>query len=67
MEIRDWVLVGLAFALLTLVLLEIRHKVMVQRLKPPDDPSLWKWGVIYFNPDDTRIVVPKRSSRSGGL
>lgn len=65
MEIRDWILIGLAFPLLIGVLLEIRHKVLVQRLKQPKDPTLWKWGIIYFNPEDTRIVVPKRIESLG--
>jgi uncharacterized membrane protein len=24
------------------------------------DPSNWKWGIIYFNPKDKRIFPPKR-------
>jgi uncharacterized membrane protein len=25
-----------------------------------EDPSNWKWGVIYFNPLDPRVWLPKR-------
>lgn len=25
-----------------------------------DDPSKWTWGIIYNNPDDERVMVPKR-------
>ncbi|PBQ32362.1 hypothetical protein CNR22_11465 [Sphingobacteriaceae bacterium] len=30
-----------------------------------NDPKNWKWGFIYFNPDDTRIVVLKRNPLFG--
>ncbi len=23
------------------------------------EPKKWKWGIVYFNPDDSRVVVPK--------
>jgi uncharacterized membrane protein len=25
------------------------------------DPSNWKWGLFYFNPQDKRTIVPKRN------
>jgi uncharacterized membrane protein len=25
-----------------------------------NDPSLWKWGLFYYNPSDKRIFPPKR-------
>ena len=30
------------------------------------DPDNWRWGLIYHNPDDPRVVVPKRYSKLGG-
>lgn len=24
------------------------------------NPENWKWGIFYFNPDDSRLLVPKR-------
>jgi uncharacterized membrane protein len=30
-----------------------------------DDPTNYKWGMFYFNPKDSRIVVPKRSRMMG--
>lgn len=30
-----------------------------------NDPSNWKWGVIYYNKNDKRIFVPKKSPRLG--
>jgi len=29
------------------------------------DPAHYKWGLFYFNPDDTRIIVPKRAQWMG--
>ncbi|KQR67447.1 DUF5808 domain-containing protein [Pedobacter sp. Leaf176] len=25
-----------------------------------DNPENWKWGLFYFNRDDSRIIVPKQ-------
>ena len=30
------------------------------------DPTNWRWGLFYYNPDDPRVVVPKRFSKLGG-
>ena len=30
-----------------------------------DEPANYKWGVFYFNPQDKRVVVPKRSKYLG--
>ena len=30
-----------------------------------NDPTNYKWGIFYFNPDDQRIMVPKRSKSMG--
>jgi uncharacterized membrane protein len=29
------------------------------------DPNNWKWGFIYYNPDDRRILVLKRLKWTG--
>ena len=26
-----------------------------------EDYNSWKWGFIYYNPDDRKIMVPKRT------
>lgn len=31
------------------------------RNKVEKESDYWKWGVIYYNPDDTRIFLPKRT------
>ncbi len=30
-----------------------------------NDPTNYKWEIFYFNPDDQRIMVPKRSKSMG--
>lgn len=30
-----------------------------------NDPDNWKWGFIYFNPKDKRVLVPKRQKFLG--
>ncbi len=30
-----------------------------------NDPSNWKWGFIYFNKKDKRVLVPKRQMLLG--
>ena len=62
MSIPDCITILAVILLLTLILLEIRHKVVVGKLPDPSQPDLlmWKWGIFYFNPEDPRTVVPKR-------
>ena len=31
------------------------------RDKAPGEAESWKWGVFYYNPDDDRIMLPKRT------
>lgn len=44
---------------------------MRSRYTPPDlnqsqnNPEHYKWGLFYFNPDDNRIIVPKRNPWMG--
>lgn len=30
-----------------------------------DNPENWKWGILYFNKKDYRIIVPKRNPGLG--
>lgn len=30
-----------------------------------NDPSLWKWGLFYYNKNDKRIFPPKRNKHLG--
>jgi uncharacterized membrane protein len=29
------------------------------------NPDHYKWGIFYFNPDDTRIILPKQNQWMG--
>lgn len=31
------------------------------RNKVPNESDYWNWGVIYYNPNDKRIFLPKRT------
>jgi len=31
----------------------------LERMK--NDPDNYKWGIFYFNPKDSRIILPKRN------
>lgn len=33
--------------------------------EPSENPQFYKWGVFYYNPDDERILVPKRVKAMG--
>ena len=50
------------FVAILYVLLEILHKVAIERSKAKKDVNsiYWKWGIFYYNPDDPRMIVPKR-------
>ena len=30
-----------------------------------NDPENYKWGIFYFNPQDSRFIVPKRNQWMG--
>lgn len=30
-----------------------------------DDPTNYRWGIFYFNPNDKRIILPKRVRMMG--
>lgn len=41
--------------------METKEKPDKETLKQwHDDPSNWRWGVLYFNKKDKRIFAPKR-------
>ena len=29
------------------------------------DPNNWKWGIIYYNPQDERVFLPKKNAGMG--
>lgn len=37
----------------------------MNNLEPSENPNFYKWGVFYYNPDDDRILVPKKVKAMG--
>jgi uncharacterized membrane protein len=33
--------------------------------RPETNPDHYRWGIFYYNPDDTRIILPKRAQWMG--
>jgi len=62
MKFESYFLVGIILLVLFFAVLEFIHIIMIKkgRTKKESEPSYWKWGVLYFNPNDPRIIVPKR-------
>lgn len=34
-------------------------------IEPTENPRFYKWGVFYYNPDDDRVLVPKKAKTMG--
>ena len=34
-------------------------------MEPSKDPQFYKWGIFYYNPNDERVLVPKRVEAMG--
>jgi uncharacterized membrane protein len=62
MKFENYFLRGIILLAVLFAVLEFMHIIMVKkgRTKIESEPSYWKWGVLYFNPNDPRIIVPKR-------
>jgi len=67
MGLGNYALIVIAFLVFLTMIVELRHKILVT--KPgntiPDNLNVWKWGIFYFNPGDSRIFVPKRIASLG--
>ena len=37
----------------------------MNNIEPSENPEFYKWGVFYYNPDDDRILVPKKVMTMG--
>lgn len=37
----------------------------MDELEPSRNPVYYKWGIFYFNPADSRTIVPKREKAMG--
>ena len=62
MDIIYTIVLKFIFVAILYVLLEIIHKVAIERSKAKKDVNsiYWKWCIFYYNPDDPRMIVPKR-------
>ncbi len=62
MDIIYTIALKLFFVAILYVLLEILHKVAIERSKAKKEVNsiYWKWSIFYYNPDDPRMIVPKR-------
>ena len=37
----------------------------MNEVEPSRNPANYKWGIFYFNPADSRLIVPKREKAMG--
>jgi uncharacterized membrane protein len=43
----------------------MEHRLSLYRLEMINTEDNYKWGLFYYNPDDYRIIVPKRNQGLG--
>ena len=62
MKFENYLLIGIILLAAVFAVFEFMHIVMVNtgRTKVQSESNYWKWGVLYCNPSDPRIIVPKR-------
>lgn len=62
MKFEGYLLIGIILLAVLFAVLEFMHIILIKgrRTEGGNEPNHWKWGVLYFNPDDSRIIVPKR-------
>ena len=62
MKIGNYILISLILLAVLHLILEFMHMLIIKKWKTriQNESDYWVWGIFYFNPDDTRIIVPKR-------
>ncbi len=62
MKIGNYILTSLILLALLHLMLEFVHMIIIKkwRTRVQNETDYWVWGIFYFNPDDSRIIVPKR-------
>ena len=62
MKFESYLIIAVILMAVVFAVLEFLHIIVIKRggTKIETEPEYWKWGVFYFNPNDPRIVVPKR-------
>jgi uncharacterized membrane protein len=61
-KIEYIILISITFLAILSIFLELMHAFIIKawRRLPETESKYWLWGIFYFNPDDKRILVPKR-------
>jgi uncharacterized membrane protein len=56
------ILISITFLAILSLFLEITHAFIIKawRRLPDTESKYWLWRIFYFNPDDKRIIVPRR-------
>jgi len=62
MNIGNYILIALILLAVLHLILEFMHMIIIKKWKTriQNESDYWVWGIFYFNPDDSRIIVPKR-------
>jgi len=62
MNIGNYILIALILLAVLHLILEFMHTIIIKKWKTriQNESDYWVWGIFYFNPDDSRIIVPKR-------
>jgi uncharacterized membrane protein len=62
MKFESYLIIGIILLAAVFTVLEFMHIIVIKGRKTKAENGLnyWKWGVFYFNPNDSRIIVPKR-------
>ena len=62
MKFESYLIIAVILLAVVFAVLEFLHIIVIKRgrTRIETEPNDWKWGVVYFNPNDPRIFVPKR-------
>ncbi|HTR80779.1 MAG TPA: DUF5808 domain-containing protein [Bacteroidota bacterium] len=62
MAIKNYTFLIITAIVIIVILMEFAHKVAIEKVKDKleGNPNHWKWGIFYFNPEDPRVIIPKR-------
>lgn len=63
MKIEQYVFIGICLLAVLITIPIFINTIITKkwRNKVENESNYWKWGVIYYNPNDKRIFLPKRT------
>ena len=63
MKFESYFIIAIILLAVVFAVLEFIHIIVIKRgrTRIETEPNYWKWGVIYFNPNDSRILFPNES------